>query len=121
MADVLVYENVSEERNPLAKVSEIVRNKLENLKGKGVISEKNFNYLRGKNNKLGRFYSLPKIHKRLVDVPGRPVISNCGTPTEGLSELVDHYLQPIVKSLPNVIRDTTTSSPGPLRKDAKGS
>ncbi|CAB4036908.1 Hypothetical predicted protein, partial [Paramuricea clavata] len=62
---------------------------------------------RRRNNKLGRFYLLPKIHKRLVDVPGRPVISNCGTPTEGLSELVDHYLQPIVKSLPNVIRDTT--------------
>jgi hypothetical protein len=56
---------------------------------------------------LGRFYLLPKIQKRLVDVPGRPVISNCGTPTEGLLKLVDHYLQAIVKSLPNVIRDTT--------------
>ena len=27
-------------------------------------------------------YLLPKINKRFYDVPGRPVISNCGTPTE---------------------------------------
>ena len=25
---------------------------------------------------------IPKIHKHLFDVPGRPVISNCGTPSE---------------------------------------
>ena len=31
---------------------------------------------------LGKMYLLPKIHKRLYNVPGRPVISNCGTLTE---------------------------------------
>ena len=29
---------------------------------------------------LGKLYFLPKIHKKLFNVPGRPVISNCGTP-----------------------------------------
>ena len=29
---------------------------------------------------------LPKIHKCLFDVPGPPVISNCGTPTEKVLE-----------------------------------
>ena len=43
-------------------------------------------------------YLLPKIHKRLVNVSGRPVISNCGTPTEKDSEFLDHHLQPIMKS-----------------------
>lgn len=28
------------------------------------------------NSKVGRFYLIPKIHKRLHDVPGRPAISN---------------------------------------------
>ena len=32
----------------------------------------------------GKVYLLPKIHKRLFEVPGRPVISNCGTPTESV-------------------------------------
>ena len=56
---------------------------------------------------MGRFYLLPKIHKRLIDVPGRPVISNCGTPTERISEFVDYHINPIVKSLPTVLRDTS--------------
>ena len=51
-------------------------------------------------------YLLPKIHKRLVSVPGRPVISNCGTPTEKASEFLDHHLQPIMKSGTSYIKDT---------------
>ena len=37
---------------------------------------------------LEKLYLLTKIHKRLYDVPGRRVISNCGTPTENVSELI---------------------------------
>ena len=29
---------------------------------------------------LGKLYILPKIHKKLFNVPGRPLISNWGTP-----------------------------------------
>ena len=45
---------------------------------------------------FGKMYILPKIHKRLVNTPGPPVISNCGTPTEKASEFLDHHLQPIM-------------------------
>ena len=41
---------------------------------------------------------LPKIHKRLSDVPGRPVISNCGTPTEKASEFLDNHLQEVMQN-----------------------
>ena len=51
-------------------------------------------------------YFLPKIHKRLDNVPSRPVISNCGTPTEKASEFLDHHLQPIMKSGVSYIKDT---------------
>ena len=51
-------------------------------------------------------YQLPKIHKRLVNVPGRPVISNCGTSTEKASEFLDHQLQPIMDSGTSYIKDT---------------
>ena len=43
-------------------------------------------------------YLLPKIHKRLYDVPGRPVISNCGTPTEKASEFLDNHLQEVMQN-----------------------
>ena len=51
-------------------------------------------------------YLLPKIHKRLYNVPGRPVISTCRTPTEKASEFLDHHLQPIMKSGVSYIKDT---------------
>ena len=31
-------------------------------------------------------------------MPGRPVISNCGTPTEKISEYLDHILKPVKKA-----------------------
>ena len=55
---------------------------------------------------LGKPYLLPKIHKRLSDIPGRPVISNCGTPTEKASEFVDFHLKPIMQNGWSCIRDS---------------
>ena len=44
--------------------------------------------------------------KGLCKVPGRPVISNCGTPTEKVSEFLDYHLQPIMKQGESYIRNT---------------
>ena len=52
-------------------------------------------------------YLLPKIHKRLGNVPGRPVISNCGTPTEKVSEFLDYHLKPVMQSAKSYIKDTS--------------
>ena len=42
---------------------------------------------------LEKLYFLLKIHKRLSNVPGCPVISNCGTLTEKASEFLDYHLK----------------------------
>ena len=55
---------------------------------------------------LGKMYLLPKIHKRLQDVLGRPVISNCGTPTEKVSEFLDYYLKPVMQAGKSCVKDT---------------
>ena len=49
---------------------------------------------------LEKLHSLPKIHKRLVNVPGRPVVSNCGTPTEKVSEYLEFLLNPFSTNVP---------------------
>ena len=79
------------------------------LKRKGSITDKElkyflYNYKNSTN--LGKLYLLPKIHKRLSNVPGRPVISNCGTPTEKTSEFLDHHLKPIMQKGKSYIRDS---------------
>ena len=49
---------------------------------------------------------LPKIHKTLYDVPGRPVISNCGTLTEKASEFLDNQLKEVMQNGRSYIKDS---------------
>ena len=71
-----------------------------NLKNKAGITEKELKYFTiyfKKTTSLGKLYLLPKIHKRLSEVPGRPVISNCGTPMEKVSESLDSELKSVTQ------------------------
>ena len=64
------------------------------------------NYFLVEDPKFARFYLLPKIHKRLYDVPGSPVISNCGFYTENISSFLDFHLQPFAQKVQWYIKDT---------------
>ena len=78
-------------------------------KQKGKITEKQLKYFTIEHKKatnLGKMYLLPKIHKRLYDVPGRPVISNCGTPTEKASEFLDSQLKKVMQNGWSYIKDS---------------
>ena len=63
------------------------------LKKMGCFTEKQlkcFSYEYRKATNFGKLYFLPKMHRRLHNVPGRSVISNCGAPTEKCSGLLDY-------------------------------
>ena len=67
-------------------------------KKKKIITKREKNYFKFnfKNaTNVGRLYCLPKIHSRLSNVLGRPVISNCGNHKEEVLEFLEHYLQPV--------------------------
>ena len=55
---------------------------------------------------LGKLYLLPKIHKKLFNVPGHPIISNFGIPTEKASEFLDHHLKPVIQSSWSYIKNS---------------
>ena len=55
---------------------------------------------------LGKLYFLPKIHQTLSNDPGRPAISNCGTPTEKASEFLNYYLKTLIQSSLSYIKDS---------------
>ena len=79
------------------------------LKKRDFLTEKQmkyFTYEFKKATNFGKLYLLPKIHKRLHNVPGRPVISNCGSPTEKCSEFLDHHLKSIMQKGWSYIKDS---------------
>ena len=80
----------------------------EKLQRKSVIQEreKNFKFNFKKATNIGKLYLLPKMHKSLSIVPGPPVISNCETLTEKVSEFLDRQLQPLMKQGNSYIKDT---------------
>ena len=71
------------------------------------IDDKCYEYLYVSKERTSLFYMLPKIHKNRVKPPGRPIVSGNGCPTERISQFVDFFLQPTVKTLPSYVKDTT--------------
>ena len=55
---------------------------------------------------LGKFFFLPKTHKRLHIVPGRLVVSNCRTTTEKASKFLDYHLKYIMQTGKYYIKDS---------------
>ena len=62
-------------------------------------------YFMVKDPKFVRFYLLSKMHKQLIDVPGWPVISNCGYYTGNISSFWDFHLQPFAREVKPYIKD----------------
>ena len=74
LRDKELYQEVKDDaEGPLMKVLNSVLRKKRN---RGDINDETLNYFLVNKPKLGRFYLLPRIHKRLHNVSGRPAISN---------------------------------------------
>ena len=102
--DKEVYQEVRGDiESPLIK---IIKRVLGNIRNRRDISDETLDYFLVNNPKLGRFYLLPKIHKRLHNVPGRPVISNSGFYTENISAFVEHHLKPSAQKVKSYVKDT---------------
>ena len=85
LSDSNTYKQVKFGDNEFVKLVEECNRMFKTLLSKKHISPeecKYFSYNFEKSSNLGTLYFLPKIHKRLYDVPGRPVISSCGTTSE---------------------------------------
>ena len=84
----------------------VIKSVLRKIKNRGDISDETLDYFLVNNPKLGRFYLLPKIHKRLHNVPGRPVISNSSYYTDNISSFLDFHLKPLAQKVKSYIQDT---------------
>ena len=103
LSDERVY--IALDTDPTSGMTKNVNNRIRKACDNGCISDGTLKYLLVNSTaKAGRFYLLPKIHKKAC--PGRPVILGCNTPTDRISEFVDHHLKPLVSSIPSFVKDT---------------
>ena len=103
LGDREIYEGVSNDPQPLI---DTIHKAVEKIRKRGDLSADNIKYFIVKDVRFARFHLLPKIHKRLENVPGRPVISNCGFYTENVSAFLDFHLQPLTLEVKSYIKDT---------------
>ena len=110
LGDVTVYKDVDFKEKMQQDHAESSNKLFRNLKNKGGITEKEllkyFTVDFKKATNMGKLYFLLKIHKRLSDVPGRPVISNCGTLTKKFSEYLDSELKSVMQERWSYIKDS---------------
>ena len=109
LKDRKVYQEVKFSENILTDLVKKSNTMFKNLRRKGIILEKELKYLSleyKKATNLGKLYLLHKIHKRLKNVPGRPVISNCRAPTEKVPKFFDHHLKSVMQNGWSYIKDS---------------
>ena len=109
LKDESVYKSVNFKDKILQDLAEKSKGIFKGLKQKGKITDKQPKYFSIEHKKvvnLGEMYLLPKIHKRLYDGPGRPVILNYGTPTEKALEVLDSQLKEIMQNGWSYIKDS---------------
>ena len=97
------YKKLPED--PTRDISKRVKFYIDRMLTDDIIDKDTHSYLTPHDPKPGRFYILPKIHKK--GNPGRPIVSANGHPTEKISEFVSYNLIPLVQTLPSYIKNTT--------------
>ena len=80
---------------------------LDQMYSQGQIDRSCYLYLTDEKICTAEFYMLPKIHKNKTLPPGRPIVSGNSCPTERISKLIDHFLQPNVKNIRSYVKDTS--------------
>ena len=71
LGDKYIYKEVCNDPGPLPST---IHEAIAKIRKRGDLTADTIKYFMVKDPKFARFYLLPKIHKRLRDVPGRPVV-----------------------------------------------
>jgi hypothetical protein len=116
------YEEINEPNTK--EIHKLVLDTVWEMNESGNLDEMTFKFLYNPEHKprMPKFYTLPKIHKikehligldplnptldPTIRIPGRPIVAQCGGPTEKAGRFLDYFLVPIVKSEPMYLLDS---------------
>ncbi|CAJ0929381.1 unnamed protein product, partial [Ranitomeya imitator] len=72
-----------------------------------LISYNEYKFLVPRTPTIPTFYALPKVHKGLSPLKGRPIVSGVGSLSQNVGIYIDNILRLFVTSLPSYVRDTS--------------
>ena len=79
--NTLFYEKLQDD--PTERFLVEIMTVLAGMTEREILGRDTFDFLQPRNARTSRFYILPKIHQK--DIPGRPIVSSGGAPTENIS------------------------------------
>lgn len=94
------------ESNPTQVFLEELKLILVKAKEDRLITQDEFKFMFNPHPTIATMYALPKIHKKVTPIPGRPIVSGCNNLTQGVSIYLDETLRPFVGTLPSFLQDT---------------
>ncbi|XP_069494653.1 uncharacterized protein [Ambystoma mexicanum] len=103
--DINIYKSLP--CNPIRGISNKLKIMLEMAEENEWISEKTKDFLTQKFPQTPHLYLLPKIHKSLLNPPGRPIVAATNSILQPLGIYIDTILQPIIQKHHTYIKDTT--------------
>ncbi|XP_075208070.1 uncharacterized protein LOC142312966 [Anomaloglossus baeobatrachus] len=104
LSDLIYYEIAKqvEYDEAIATYKILIQKAIEN----SILNPTEKRFLQVKNPAMAFFYHLPKIHKDVLNPPGRPIIAGIDSLTSNLANYIDLLLQPYVSKLDSHIRDS---------------
>ena len=91
-------------RDPTPALQRRMNKKLLTMNKTGTIDDYRYRRLRCSVPQPPKLYGLPKIHK--PDIPMRPIVSFCGSPTYELSKYLCEILKPLTEDSPHRLQST---------------
>ncbi|CAJ0956156.1 unnamed protein product [Ranitomeya imitator] len=105
LSDGTSYQPI--DRDPTFDIAREIRQMVEKYKEKGMIDVKLSEYLINTQPMTPVFYILPKVHKDLMNPPGRPIVASTNSLLSPLAITLDRILTPLLQNISSYLKDTT--------------
>lgn len=104
LGDTSTYKKLTS--SPFPALVEALNGKLKLGMEAGLLTKKEFLFLRVDEMNIPTFYIIPKLHKSLTRPPGRPIVSAIKGPLEKTGKYIDSLIKHMVNLLPSYVRDS---------------
>lgn len=101
LGDNSTYEQLTQ--SPFPTLINTLNNKLKLGMESGLLTKKEYFFLRAEDITIPTFYTIPKLHKSLTRPPGRPIVSAIKDPLEKVGKYVHSMIKDLVYTLPSFV------------------